>query len=38
MKRITDFVDWLFVMLSLVIFLALEGAFFYGLYRLLPSS
>ena len=34
MKRIADFVDWLMVMLSLLLFLALEGAFLYGLYKL----
>ncbi len=34
MKRITEFVDWVVVLLSLALFLTLEGAFLYGLYRL----
>ena len=37
-RRIVDFMDWLFVVLSLVLFLALEGAFFYGLYKLLQAN
>ena len=37
MKRITDFVDWLVVMGSLVLFLGLEAAFLYGLYKLAAS-
>ncbi len=34
MKSIVDFIEWLAVVLSFVLFLALQGAFFYGLYRL----
>ena len=34
MKMFSEFVDWLIVTLSLVLFLALEAAFIYGLYKL----
>ncbi len=37
MKRITEFVDWLVVLVSLALFLALEGAFLFGLYKLLSA-
>ena len=32
---LADFVDWLVVTLSLLLFLALEAAFIYGLYKLI---
>jgi hypothetical protein len=35
MRRINDFVDWLVVVLSLILFLVLEAGFLYGLYRLI---
>lgn len=35
MKRIAEFVDWLKVTLSLLLFLAFEVAFIYGLYKLI---
>ena len=35
MKLFTEFVDWLVVVLSLLLFLTLEAAFLYGLYKLI---
>ena len=35
MKRIAEFVDWLKVTLSFLLFLAFEAAFIYGLYKLI---
>jgi hypothetical protein len=35
MKRVLDLFDWLLTMLWFLLFVAAEGAFIYGLYKLL---